>query len=85
MDRTEILDAVYDACAELLQADRSTLTEATSFGEDLEADSLDLAEVAMTLEDRFDLKIPEDDLDGVKTIGQAADVVAARLAESASA
>jgi acyl carrier protein len=83
MDRTEIVDAVKDACVELLQADRADLTEATSFGDDLEADSLDLVEVVMSLEDRFDLKIPEDDLDGVKTIGEAADVVVARIAEAA--
>ena len=37
----------------------------------------------MALEDRFDLKIPEDDLDGVKTIGEAADVVVARIAAAA--
>ncbi len=83
MDRTEIVDAVKDACVELLQADKAELTEATSFGDDLEADSLDLVEVVMSLEDRFDLKIPEDDLDGVKTIGEAADVVIARLADAA--
>ena len=83
MDRTEIVDAVKDACVELLQADRADLTEATSFGDDLEADSLDLVAVVMSLEDRFDLKIPEDDLDGVKTIGEAADVVVARIAEAA--
>ena len=83
MDRNEIVDAVKDACVELLQADKAELTEATSFGDDLEADSLDLVEVVMSLEDRFDLKIPEDDLDGVKTIGEAADVVIARLADAA--
>ena len=83
MDRNEIVDAVKDACVELLQADKDELTEATSFADDLEADSLDLVEVVMSLEDEFDLKIPEDDLDGVKTIGEAADVVVARLASAA--
>ncbi|MCU1352347.1 MAG: acpP [Acidimicrobiales bacterium] len=85
MDRNEILEATYDACVELLKADRATLSEATSFADDLEADSLDLVEVVMTLEDRFDIKIPEDDLDGVETIGEAADAVMARQANSASA
>ncbi|HEY4378269.1 MAG TPA: acyl carrier protein [Acidimicrobiales bacterium] len=85
MDRTEILDATYDACVELLKADRASLSEATSFADDLDADSLDLVEVVMTLEDRFDLKIPEDDLDGVKTIGEAADVVLARMANPVQA
>lgn len=83
MDRTEIVAAVSDACVELLKADRSSLSESTKFGEDLDADSLDLVEVVMSLEDRFGIAIPEDDLDGVETIGQAADLVLARLADEA--
>jgi len=83
MDRPSILDSVYDACTELLSADRSTLTENTTFGEDLDADSLDLVEVVMTLEDRWNLSIPEEDLNDVKTLGQAADVVARHLEAAA--
>ena len=63
MDRTEVVEAVYDACVELLKAERSDLSEATNFADDLDADSLDLVEVVMSLEDRFDMKIPEDDLE----------------------
>jgi acyl carrier protein len=83
MDRTAIVEAINDACAELLKADRSSLGEETRFGEDLDADSLDLVEVVMSLEDRFDVTIPEDELAGVGTIGQAADVVQGRLANAA--
>jgi acyl carrier protein len=83
MDRTEIINAVNDACVELLKADRSSLSEDTSFGDDLDADSLDLVEVVMSLEDRFGIAIPEDELEGVETIGQAADLVQARLADEA--
>lgn len=81
--RTDILDAVYDACVEVLSADRGTLTETTSFAADLDADSLALVEVVMLLEERFDLRIPEDDLNDVSTLGAAADVVAAHLAAAA--
>jgi acyl carrier protein len=83
MDRTEIVTAVTDACVELLKADRSTLTEDTRFGDDLDADSLDLVEVVMSLEDRFGISIPEDELEGVETVGEAADLVQARLADEA--
>ncbi|MCU1358153.1 MAG: acyl carrier protein [Acidimicrobiales bacterium] len=83
MDRSEILTAVYDACVELLHADPSDLQESTHFADDLDADSLDLAEVVMALEDRFAVEIPEDDLEPVRTIGQAADVVARRLGVAA--
>ena len=79
MDRTEILNAVYDACVEVLKVDKSTLTETTSFADDLDADSLALVEVVMQLEEQFDLRIPEDQLDGVTTIGAAADVVATHI------
>lgn len=80
MNRNEIIDAVYDACEEILRVERADLTPETRFAEDLEADSLALVEVVMELEERFDLRIPEDDLEGVTTIGAAADLVADRLA-----
>lgn len=83
MERNEIIDAVNDACVEVLQVDKADLTETTSFAEDLDADSLALVEVVMVLEERFDLRIPEDDLKGVTTIGAAADVVARHLADAA--
>ena len=79
MERTEIVNAVYDACVEVLKVDKSTLTETTSFADDLDADSLALVEVVMQLEEQFDLRIPEDQLDGVTTIGAAADVVATHI------
>ena len=83
MERSQILDAVYDACVEILKVDKADLSETTSFADDLDADSLALVEVVMELEEHFDLRIPEDDLDGVTTIGAAADVVAAHLAAAA--
>lgn len=83
MDRTEIIDAVYDACVEVLKVDKTTLTEATSFADDLDADSLALVEVVMELEEKFDLRIPEEELEGVGTIGAAADVVAKHVEAAA--
>lgn len=83
MNRTQILDAVYDACVEILKVDRSTLTETTSFADDLEADSLALVEVVMELEEAFDLRIPEGDLEGVSTLGAAADIVARHIEAAA--
>lgn len=68
-----------------LEVDPSIITEATSFAEDLEADSLDLTELVMALEDQFDIEVPEDDLAEVKTVGDAADVVLAVVGSSAAA
>lgn len=81
--RSEIVDTVLDACVEVLRADRSTLTEDTDFAADLEADSLALVEIVMVLEEKYDLRIPEDDLKDISTIGAAADLVAERRAEAA--
>ncbi len=81
--RPQILDTVYDACVEVLRVDRTTLHEATAFADDLDADSLALVEIVMVLEERFDLRIPEDDLGAVTTIGAAADLVAGHLGTAA--
>ena len=77
--RTEIVDAVIDACVEVLRVDRVGLGEATEFAADLEADSLALVEIVMVLEERFDLRIPEEDLESATTIGAATDLVVAHL------
>ena len=49
------------------------------FGDDLDADSLDLVELVMALEEEFDVEVPEEDLEGVETVGQAFDLVVGKL------
>ena len=51
------------------------VVEDARFKEDLDADSLDLVELVMGLEEKFDVTIPEEDLEGVATVGQAVDLV----------
>jgi acyl carrier protein len=65
--------------AEVLSVDPDLVTETARFKEDLDADSLDLVELVMGLEERFDIEVPEDDLEGVTTIGQAVDLVLAKV------
>jgi acyl carrier protein len=50
------------------------------FQEDLEADSLDLVELIMTLEEKYGIKISDEEAAGIKTVGDAVDFVAARTA-----
>ena len=64
-----MLEKIKEIAADSLGADVSTLTAATSFKEDLGADSLDLFEMVMALEEEFDVEIPTEDLEGIKTIG----------------
>ncbi len=79
MDRAEALSTIKEVAAEVLSVDPDQVTEAARFKEDLDADSLDLVELVMGLEERFDIEVPEDDLEGVTTIGQAVDLVFSKV------
>ena len=59
--REEIFERVKDALSEQLGIDESEITEEASFQEDLDADSLDLVELIMELEDQFGIKISDED------------------------
>jgi acyl carrier protein len=59
------------------------VTEDARFKEDLDADSLDLVELVMGLEERFDISVPEEDLENVTTVGQAVDLVLSKVASKA--
>ncbi|MFM8237216.1 MAG: acyl carrier protein [Actinomycetota bacterium] len=79
MERTEVFEAIRSVAGEVLGVDPSGIVETARFKEDLEADSLHLVELVMGLEDHFAIEVPEDDLDEVLTVGQAVDLVLARL------
>ena len=64
---------------EVLSVDAAQVTKEASFAEDLDADSLDLAELVMALEDEFDITVEEDELEGIKTVGQAFDMVSSKV------
>ena len=59
--------------------ERDDITMEARFEEDLEVDSLGVVELLMALEDNFDVKIPDDEAEGITTVGQAVDVVSAKL------
>lgn len=64
-----MLEKIKEIAADSLGADVSTMTAETSFKEDLRADSLDLFEMVMALEEEFEVEIPTEDLENIKTIG----------------
>ena len=68
-ERKIMLEEIKELVAESLGTDVEELTEETSFSDDLNADSLDLFEMVMELEDKFEVKIPTEDLEQIKTIG----------------
>jgi acyl carrier protein len=59
------------------------VTEGARFKEDLDADSLDLVELVMGLEERFDISVPEEELEDVTTVGQAVDLVMSKASAGA--
>ena len=64
-----MLEKVKEIVSDSLGADINTITEATSFKDDLGADSLDLFEVVMAFEEEFDVEIPSEDLEQIDTVG----------------
>ncbi len=76
--REEVFERVKEVLVEQLGVDESQITEAASFQEDLDADSLDLVELIMELEDNFGVKISDEDAQSIQTVGQAVDYIAER-------
>jgi acyl carrier protein len=79
MERAEIESKLVDLLVEELGLERDDITMEARFEEDLEVDSLGVVELLMALEDNFDVKIPDDEAVGITTVGQAVDVVSAKL------
>jgi acyl carrier protein len=73
--REEVLELVRAHLSEELGIDASGIEEGTRFREDLEADSLDLVELVMELEDRYGIRITDEEAERIKTVGQAIDFV----------
>lgn len=76
-----MFEKLKEVIEEKLNAEGVEITEATSFKEDLEADSLDLFELVMALEDEFDVEIPSEDLEKLTTVGDVVEYLAAKGVE----
>ena len=64
---------------EVLSVSEDQVTPEAKFGDDLDADSLDLVELIMALEEEFGVEVPEEELEGIETVGQAFDLVVGKL------
>ena len=75
----EAFEKFRESAVEVLQVPADKVTKEARFAEDLDADSLDLVELVMALEESFDVTVEESELEGIETIGQAFDLITAKL------
>jgi acyl carrier protein len=69
--RVEIEEKVIGIVSEQLNFPKEEITTASSFTDDLKADSLDLVELVMEFEEEFDITIPDEDYEKIRTVGDA--------------
>lgn len=77
--RDEVLAKVREHLATELEVPADEIADATRFREDLDADSLDLYELVMELEDTYGIRVSEEDASRIRTVGDAVDFVAGQL------
>lgn len=79
MTRDEAFTTFKAAAVDVLAVQEDQVTIEASFADDLDADSLDLVEFVMALEENFEIEVPESDLEGVSTVGHAFELVCTKL------
>ena len=74
------LEKIKAIIAEVLNIDADSITEDTTFVDDLGADSLDIFQIIMGIEEEFDIEIPDEDAEKLTTVGEAMEYVKTKLA-----
>jgi len=77
MEREELFEKVKVVIVEQLNVEEDDVTEDASFFDDLGADSLDIVELVMALEEEFGISIPDEQAEGIKTVGDAVSYIMA--------
>lgn len=76
MEHDEIYDKVKSVIVDQLNVDEDDVTEDATFVDDLGADSLDIVELVMALEEEFGISIPDEQAEKIKTVGDAVSYIA---------
>ncbi len=76
MTNDEILDNLAEVVNEVAGVETSEITPEKSFVDDLDIDSLSMVEIAVQVEDRFGVKVPDDELANLTTVGDAVNYIA---------
>ncbi|HNX04388.1 MAG TPA: acyl carrier protein [Opitutales bacterium] len=77
--KEQVAEKVKQIACDLTGAIPETVNAESKFVEDLLADSLDMIEIVMGVEDEFEIDIPDEDVENIKTVGQAIDYVAGKV------
>jgi acyl carrier protein len=84
MSAADIFERVKKIVVEQLEVeDPDTVIAEASFANDLKADSLDVVELVMALEEEFDIEIPDEDAEQIDTVGKAADYISGKVEATA--
>jgi acyl carrier protein len=79
MDNAQAFETFKKCAVDVLSVDAAQVVPEARFADDLDADSLDLVELVMALEEAFDISVPEEELQGVETVGQAFELVTSKI------
>lgn len=79
MDQNEVFSKVKDIIVEQLGVEEGEVKMETSFVDDLGADSLDIVELIMAMEEEFNIEIPDEDAEGIGTVNDVVSYVAAKV------
>lgn len=74
-----VFEKVKEILCEQLDLEESTVTMEASIADDLGADSLDVVDLLMSLEDEFDIEIPDEEIENIKTVGQLVKYIEASI------
>ncbi|MFQ5414489.1 MAG: acyl carrier protein [Phycisphaerae bacterium] len=77
----DIEDKIVQIVSDQMSVDKNEVTMKTSFVNDLNADSLDIVELVMEIEDEFDLSIPDEEAEKLKSVGEAVQYVTKKLGD----
>jgi len=83
LNRSDVLEKVREHLSTELEVPLDQISESTRMREDLDADSLDLYELVMELEDTYGISVSEEEAADIETVAQAVDFVAGRLGATA--
>ncbi|HVL37945.1 MAG TPA: acyl carrier protein [Fimbriimonadaceae bacterium] len=81
--RDEVVTSLKETLVDRLKVDAATITEDANLFEDLGLDSIDLMTVVMAVEEKFAIEVSDEELEDVTTLGQAADLLSAKVGTNA--